>query len=75
MIPTINRFWKDDRGAEMIEWAVVTIILLAATVGVLIALRDLLNDVFKSIFARLQEDPDDAWTTDGAAPANPTPGP
>lgn len=74
MIPTIKRFWEDERGAEMVEWAVVTIILLAATVGVLIALRDLLNDVFKSIFARLQEDPDDAWKTDGAAPA-PPPGP
>jgi Flp pilus assembly pilin Flp len=61
MNPTIKRFWNDEAGAEMVEWAVVTIILLTATVWILMALRDLLNDVFKSIFLRLQEDPDDAW--------------
>ena len=71
---TIKRFWDDEMGAELVEWAVVTIILLAATVPVLLLLRDLVNDILKSIFYKLQEDPDDAWKpSSGALPPVPTP--
>jgi len=71
----IRRFIDDEQGAEMLEWAVVTVILLIATVGILVALRDTIIDVIKSILGQVQEDPTDAWQpTPGAAPGG-TPGP
>ena len=70
-----RRFIDDERGAEMLEWAIVTVILLIATVGILVALRETIIDVVKSILGRVQEDPTDAWQpTPGAAPVpSPTP--
>ncbi|MCB0215475.1 MAG: hypothetical protein H6648_04870 [Caldilineae bacterium] len=57
----IRRFAGDESGAEMVEWAVVTIVLLVATVPVLIQLKDSLLELFQTIFTVLQEDPDDQW--------------
>lgn len=71
---SIRRFWGDERGAEMVEWALVTLILLIATSSVIIGLREMIVDALKSIFAALQEDPADAWTT-GSVVAPPTPTP
>lgn len=57
----IRRFVGDESGAEMVEWAVVTIVLLVATVPVLIQLKDSLLELFQTIFTVLQEDPNDQW--------------
>ena len=32
MIRELKRFWQDESGPELVEWAVVTIILLVAAV-------------------------------------------
>lgn len=61
MNQTVHRFWNDENGAEMVEWAVVTIILLVATVPVLIELRDLIIETTRDVLTRMQEDPKDEW--------------
>jgi hypothetical protein len=41
----------------MVEWAVVTLVLLVATVVGLVAIRDTLIDMFHAVFSRLEEPP------------------
>jgi len=57
----ILRFRADDSGAEMVEWAVVTIVLLVATVPVLILLRDKITEAVHDVLNNLQEDPKDEF--------------
>jgi Flp pilus assembly pilin Flp len=53
----LRKFWTDESGPEMVEWAVVTLILLVATVFGLVAIRDQLIDMFHAVFDKLEEDP------------------
>ena len=53
----LREFWLDETGPEMVEWAVVTVILLAATVLGVIAIRDTLIDMFRATFNKLEEAP------------------
>lgn len=73
MRTTVKRFWEDESGPELVEWALVTVILLIATTAVVISLREVIVDTLKSLFAALQEDPDDAWTSGGAVGPAPAP--
>ena len=57
----MRRFWQDELGAEMVEWAVVTLILLVSTVAVLIALRDKLIELYQTVFTAIQQDPPDSY--------------
>ena len=57
----ILRFRADESGAEMVEWAVVTIVLLVATVPWLLKLRDGIIDVTRDILHNMQEDPKDEF--------------
>ena len=57
MMNLIQRFWEDESGPEMVEWAVVTVILLGSTALVIIALRNTLIDMFLAAFERLEEVP------------------
>jgi len=57
----MRRFWQDELGAEMVEWAVVTLILLVSTVAVLIALRDKLIELYQTVFTAIQQDPPDTY--------------
>ena len=50
MINTFNRFWRDESGPELVEWAVVTIILLVAAVVLYVAVGKALGGVICSIF-------------------------
>lgn len=50
-------FWDDESGPEMVEWAVVTLILLLFTVLGVIAIRDTLIDMFRNVFNKLEEVP------------------
>ena len=53
----LREFWQDESGPEMVEWAVVTLLLLMFTVLGVIAIRDTLIDMFRSAFNRLEEAP------------------
>ncbi len=54
MISTLNRFWNDESGPELVEWAVVTIILLVAAVVLYVAVGKALGGVVCSIFCWIQ---------------------
>jgi Flp pilus assembly pilin Flp len=58
---SLGRFWRDERGAEMVEWAVVTVILLVATVAGLVAIREQLIGLFEDVFAAIAKDPPDTY--------------
>ena len=53
MSAELRRFLKDENGAELVEWAVVTAILLVATAGVLLTMRGLLRDIFINALSEL----------------------
>ena len=50
----LQRFLRDEAGPELVEWAVVTIVLLAATVLVLREIGAELERVYRDILAELQ---------------------
>lgn len=50
MISTLRRFWSDESGPELVEWAVVTIILLVAAVVLYVAVGKALGGVLCSIY-------------------------
>lgn len=54
MMNTLNRFWRDESGPELVEWAVVTIILLVAAVVLYVAVGKALGGVICSVFCWLQ---------------------
>jgi len=58
MFEELERFFKDEVGAELVEWAVVTMILLVASVAVLIAIGDELERIFTSILNQLERIPE-----------------
>jgi Flp pilus assembly pilin Flp len=53
----LQRFLRDESGPELVEWAVVTIVLLAATVLVLRQIGAELERVYRDILADLQSIP------------------
>jgi Flp pilus assembly pilin Flp len=57
VIKELRRFLRDEAGPELVEWAVVTLILLAATVVVLKAIGAELNRAYQDILAELQRIP------------------
>ena len=58
---TLSRFWSDEGGAELVEWAVMTIILLMATAALLIKLRVAVLQLFQRIFDAVQVAPPDQY--------------
>jgi len=56
MVRELKRFIQDESGPELIEWAVVTIILLLATIVILGAIRTALADIYNNILDYLQSD-------------------
>jgi len=57
MLDEFQRFLADDSGPELVEWAVVTVVLLLATVLILVAIGDVLGARFRCILAQLANDP------------------
>ncbi len=53
MLDEFRRFLYDDSGPELIEWAVVTVVLLAATFVILVAIGDALKARFLAILCDL----------------------
>jgi len=54
-VNTLNRFWNDESGPELVEWAVVTIILLVAAVILYIAVGRALGAVICAIYCWLNQ--------------------
>lgn len=53
MLDEIRRFVADDSGPELVEWAVVTVVLLAATFVILMAIGGALKARFVDILCEL----------------------
>jgi Flp pilus assembly pilin Flp len=58
---TVSRFWRDERGAEMVGWAMVTLVLLFFTTVAILALRGELVKLYQAVFAAIQKDPPDSY--------------
>ena len=56
MVNELKRFIQDESGPELIEWAVVTVILLLATILILGAIRTELGKIYNEILSRLKND-------------------
>jgi Flp pilus assembly pilin Flp len=54
----LKDFLDDELGAELVEWAVVTLVLLAVAVPVLIAIGDELARIFNDILSQLERIPE-----------------
>ncbi len=51
----IRRFLSDETGPELVEWAIVTVILVLATVLILSAIGTELGDIYQSILDLLRQ--------------------
>lgn len=65
MIGTIKRFWNDESGPELVEWAVVTIILLVAAVVLYVAVGKALGGVICAVHCWLNKVREGSSTIDG----------
>jgi len=54
----LERFLRDENGAELVEWAVVTLILLAASVVALTAIGDEVYRILNNILDQLERIPE-----------------
>ncbi len=50
MFTNLQAFWNDESGPELVEWAVVTIILLVAAVVLYVAVGKALGGVICAVF-------------------------
>ncbi len=53
MLAELRRFVADESGPELVEWAVVTVVLLAATFLILVAIQGALRARFLNILCEL----------------------
>lgn len=49
MVQELRRFLRDESGPELVEWAVVTVILILATFAILQAIGGELNAIYVRI--------------------------
>ncbi|MFN8422799.1 MAG: hypothetical protein U0470_05160 [Anaerolineae bacterium] len=59
----LQRFWSDKDGAEMVEWALVTIVLLSTTMFIIILMQDEIMKFYETIFGALEKAPPDSFIT------------
>lgn len=71
----LRRLWRDERGAELVEWAVVTAVLLTATAMIIINLKDEILGFFADLFNTLQDPPPSDFLGNTGAPPPPSPTP
>jgi Flp pilus assembly pilin Flp len=55
MTRELKRFWQDESGPELVEWAVVTIILLVAAVALYRTIGEQLGKILSEIARILGE--------------------
>ncbi len=53
MVKTLHRFLRDESGPELVEWAVVTVVLLLATGVILSQIYDRVIQVMVTILEQL----------------------
>lgn len=53
---TLNRLWRDERGASAIEYAVIAALIAAALVGFLQPVQDALGEVFGTLESAITGD-------------------
>jgi Flp pilus assembly protein TadG len=53
MVERLRRLWSDESGPELVEWAMVTIVLLLATGIILIQIYNEVIDVMERILTQL----------------------
>lgn len=53
----LRRFFADESGPELVEWVVVTLILLIFTIATMMAIGGRLKDMFVAILTELQTIP------------------
>jgi len=70
----VHALWRDERGSEMVEWAVVTAVLLVATTVIILRFQAEILDFFEDLFDTLEDPPPSDFLGNAAAPA-PTPVP
>lgn len=63
MQSTLRRFWRDVDGAEMLEWAVVTAVLLIVTIPVILSIQDEVMLFYERIFGAMEKPPPDSFIT------------
>jgi len=55
MMRELEKLWKDESGAEFVEWAVVVIILLVAALLAYQTIGRKLNDILQAIWDWLDQ--------------------
>lgn len=58
-----QRFWRDTAGAEMVEWALVTIVLLSLTMVIIWQLQGEIMKFYEAIFGSMEKAPPDSFIT------------
>ena len=53
MVVEVRRFLSDEAGPTIVEWAVLTLIILAFTVPALILIRGELQRIFEGMLSKL----------------------
>ena len=53
----LGRFCQDEQGAEVVEWAIVTLLVVLGSYVALTELRDALGVAFTTILGRFFGDP------------------
>lgn len=74
MTNLVHKLWTDERGSELVEWAVVTAVLLTATAAIIISLKEEIISFFEGLFNTLQDPPPSDFLGNSSAPP-PTPQP
>jgi Flp pilus assembly pilin Flp len=54
MFQELKRFYADESGPELVEWAVVTVILILATYVILTSIGEELTRIYNVILEALQ---------------------
>lgn len=54
MIAELKKFFEDETGPELVEWAVVTVVLILATFAVLQLIGGELTRIYNKILETLQ---------------------
>ncbi|MBC7236409.1 MAG: hypothetical protein H5T69_11265 [Chloroflexi bacterium] len=54
MLQELKRFYRDESGPELVEWAVVTVILILATYAILSSIGDELTRIYNVILNTLK---------------------
>ena len=54
MIQELRRFFADESGPELVEWAVVTVILILATFAILQSIGGELTNIYNQILTALR---------------------